>query len=82
MARVPTAYQRPMGFGENARHYKIGVQEAGGTSVTAAGKIAEVIIYKNAYDAMTSDERTALKTLTFEELIDTLADTFYALTEM
>ena len=80
MARVPTAYQTSNG--SNTRVYKIGVQEAGGTSVTPVGKIAKVIIYKDAYNGLTAGEKTAVLTLTFDELVTTLADTFYAATEM
>lgn len=82
MARVPVVTQKPVGSGESQRKYYLGVQEAGGTSVTPVGKLGYVVLNKDVYDGLTAGEKTAFKTLTFEELIDTLADTYYADTEL
>jgi hypothetical protein len=82
MARVPTARQVAVGSGESTRKYYLGVQEAGGTSVTPVGKLGHLVLYKDRYDALTAGEKTAFLTLTMDELITTLADTFYVDTEM
>lgn len=82
MARVPTARQVPLVAGTNARKYYLGVQEAGGTSITPVGRLGHIVLNRGAYNALTAGEKTAFLTLTMDEIITTLADTFYADTEL
>lgn len=66
------AYIRKDGAGPGLEKYRVGVDEAGGTSVTP--DVMRVQFFRDKYNALTAGEKTAFGNLTIAQLIGVAFD--------